>query len=447
MNKKKADTAVSEIIGTVMLLGITVTLFSVLSIVVLSFPLNPSSPAVNLVGLVDEGNIIIEHRGGETLHLETKIILVFTRLEIGDIRVNFTARDYLDGDSLSNRLWNIGEKIVYDPSQVIKDNIAYYQVTCTVVDVESNSVIMRGIIQEGEIGPTVETLDATDITNTSATLWMKYNFRFQTGDLRFVYKSEGATAWEQTSWESYSGSGFYSKGIMYLTEWTTYIFKAQLRYDSTIIEGEPKTFYTATYPDIETLNPTDFKGSSAKIHMSYDFKDYGSGYVRFAYKADWMNSWLYESKDPNDPEGWDAVSGSNDDYSITITGLSKGTTYIYKAQLKFDSTIIEGEEKSFISGPPPDLSTLDATDVTTNSATLNMNYNFVDYDIGELRFKYKVNGTSIWIKTPWEGYIGSGVYSKPILGLSSGTTYIFKAQLNYEMGLIEGNEKSFTTEV
>ena len=56
---KKAEEALSEVVGTVMLLGMAVSLFSVLSIVVLTHPFNPSAPSVNIVGMIDgtEGEI------------------------------------------------------------------------------------------------------------------------------------------------------------------------------------------------------------------------------------------------------------------------------------------------------------------------------------------------------------------------------------------------------
>ena len=44
---KKANEAVSDVLGTILLLGITISLFSVLSVVVLSYPFNPNPPSVN----------------------------------------------------------------------------------------------------------------------------------------------------------------------------------------------------------------------------------------------------------------------------------------------------------------------------------------------------------------------------------------------------------------
>ena len=74
-----------------------------------------------------------------------------------------------------------------------------------------------------------------------------------------------------------------------------------------------------------------------------------------------------------------------------------------------------------------------------------MDYNFKDYDIGEIRFKYIPSDGYIWHYTDWEAKIGSGSYSKEINGLTENTEYIFIAELKYEMGKINGDEKSFIT--
>ena len=90
MNKKAA----SEIIGTVLLLGMAIAFFSVLSITVLSYPSSSSSPSTNLVGMIiptnetnNEENLLIEHRGGDALSLDTKVIITFNNGTSKNIRI------------------------------------------------------------------------------------------------------------------------------------------------------------------------------------------------------------------------------------------------------------------------------------------------------------------------------------------------------------------------
>lgn len=140
-NRKGSNEAVSEVIGTVLLLGIAIALFALLHIIVFSYPFNPPPPSVSLIGTVDdEGMIVLEHLGGDSLGLSTKIIIT-----VGDTSASNTIGDgnYLD-DSNGNGEWNIGEKLVINPEMGASGTVEV-----TVVDVESNSIVMMGKIREG----------------------------------------------------------------------------------------------------------------------------------------------------------------------------------------------------------------------------------------------------------------------------------------------------------
>ena len=67
--KRRSSQAVSEVVGVILLLGITLGLFGFLNYVVFSFSFQPSAPSVNLVGSIDKATnkILIEHNGGESL--------------------------------------------------------------------------------------------------------------------------------------------------------------------------------------------------------------------------------------------------------------------------------------------------------------------------------------------------------------------------------------------
>ena len=67
----------------------------------------------------------------------------------------------------------------------------------------------------------VTTLDATEITNTSAKLWMNYNFRGYSGSVRFTYKPFGGN-WTNTSWIVKSGS--YNENVSGLSPNILYYF-------------------------------------------------------------------------------------------------------------------------------------------------------------------------------------------------------------------------------
>jgi flagellin-like protein len=141
MKIRKSNEAVSEVVGTVLLLGMTVSLFSLLSFTVLSYPFNPSPPSVNLIGYMggtnDATDVIIEHYGGDSLGITTSKVIVNINGTSTDVNIT----KFLN-DSNNNALWDLGEMLVYPVGDV-----AGKQVEVTVVDTKSNSVIMRGIIQ------------------------------------------------------------------------------------------------------------------------------------------------------------------------------------------------------------------------------------------------------------------------------------------------------------
>ena len=132
MKNKRKNAAVSEIIGTVLLLGITVSLFTILCVVVLAYPHPSPPPSVNLVGMVDKNYLIIEHRGGESLKLDTIIII---SNETSTIR--YTLKDVNMSHYTNNSQWDVGEWISIDIGDISKADVV-------VIDKTTDSVIMTG---------------------------------------------------------------------------------------------------------------------------------------------------------------------------------------------------------------------------------------------------------------------------------------------------------------
>jgi hypothetical protein len=141
MKNKREKLALSEIMGVVLLLGIAVSLFVLVQITIYSYPFEPAAPSVNIVGSISNGNILLEHHGGESLSLDTRIIITIDDVQEPEITVSGNLISS-DGDAA----WEIGEIVSYDPSPV---NITNKQVIATVVDVKTDSIVMRGILQGG----------------------------------------------------------------------------------------------------------------------------------------------------------------------------------------------------------------------------------------------------------------------------------------------------------
>jgi FlaG/FlaF family flagellin (archaellin) len=143
MKNKRLNQAASEIVSVILLLAIAIGLFASVQYIVYSYPYEPSPPSLDLVGSINDGVIFIEHQGGEALLLNAQI-----RILIGDSnQISIIAEDYLDSNSSDNdEYWEIGETIAYNPHTELNG----VRVETTVVDKETNSVVMNGIIQGGQ---------------------------------------------------------------------------------------------------------------------------------------------------------------------------------------------------------------------------------------------------------------------------------------------------------
>ena len=135
---KRGNIAVSEMVGTLLLLVISVSLFSVIYFSVLSVSPSPTKPSVNLICTLENNNITLEHRGGKTLDLDTEITV-----NINGTNEKFIVNNYINNTFKENGVWNMGERVIYPTGDV-----ADLKVSVSVVDKHSNSLIMMVILQE-----------------------------------------------------------------------------------------------------------------------------------------------------------------------------------------------------------------------------------------------------------------------------------------------------------
>ena len=156
--KKKA---VTEIIGTLLLLGISVSLFSIVYLSVLTTHSNPTSPSVNMVCTFDDDNITLWHLGGKDLSLDTKVLLNFNDGSNDEIIINKTNLKKIDEND--DGKWSTGEKLVYSNNIIVGN-----QVEVTVVDAISNSIVMSASIPV--INPIITSVNNLAYLQTKSTV-------------------------------------------------------------------------------------------------------------------------------------------------------------------------------------------------------------------------------------------------------------------------------------
>ena len=118
---------------------------------------------------------------------------------------------------------------------------------------------------------------------------------------------------------------------------------------------------------------------------------------------------------------WTGNVGTIADVEAATTNITMSGNY---------SITAEFEE---IPAPPeePTVTTQAATEISTSSATLNMNYTVGGYSTVQVRFAYRKSVDSVWSYTDWVSKTADGTHAEPLTELDSNTEYEFIAQLKY----------------
>lgn len=246
MNK----TAVSEIIGTLMLLAIAVILFSSLIVYVLSMDDDPAAPSLNLVGRVAASgeNAIIEHNGGDSMQLKnTKVIL-----QMGDVKTEMITfddngnaynesgaplgiliRGGSNGDT--DEWWEIGEYFSYNGFNA---NLQYWRVHAIVIDTVSNSIVMSGTINTG-INDYIFT-DKDDVTG-AADFYYEPGAPYAGDTVQFFDNSSYDNYIIHWDWEFGDGNNTGTTNPTVINQYTnpgTYTVNMTITYPASIFENE-----------------------------------------------------------------------------------------------------------------------------------------------------------------------------------------------------------------
>jgi flagellin-like protein len=139
-NKK----GVSEIVGTILLLGMAIALFVGVHIVALNvIPFSPNAPSVRINGDIKNDLVYLQHNGGDSLPLNTKVIFSndITGESIAEVQLSNFKFNNSDVDPIG--VWNIGEIISYS-----NPNFINIKIQLIIIDIDSNAIIAQDIFQE-----------------------------------------------------------------------------------------------------------------------------------------------------------------------------------------------------------------------------------------------------------------------------------------------------------
>jgi alpha-tubulin suppressor-like RCC1 family protein len=287
------------------------------------------------------------------------------------------------------------------------------------------------------IPPTVTTGDAGDVGLDSAQLNgnltslgtdSSVSVSFQVGTLPGVYGYE-------TPQQVRDSVGTFQFNLSSLAAGTTYYYRAKAVGDGTGY-GTERSFTTATPPAVTTGNASGITATSATL--SGNLTSLGSA------SSVSVSFQLGTSPGAYGFETTAEVRNSLGSFQFSVSSLASGTTYYYRARATGTGTSY-GLEKSFTTTTPPTATTGDASSITTSSATLN----------GDLKSLGSASSVSVsfqWGTSP--GVYGNettvevrgstGAFQFNLGGLSSGTTYYYRAKAAGD-GTSYGMERSLTT--
>ncbi|MGM9819859.1 MAG: choice-of-anchor J domain-containing protein, partial [Candidatus Onthomorpha sp.] len=213
------------------------------------------------------------------------------------------------------------------------------------------------------VAPTVATLAATSVTHNSAVL----NGTITAGDEAITAQGFMYKATASADWTNVPATGTtLSATVSGLTAETEYQYKAFATTASGTVEGTTMTFTTTaapvTQPVVTTLPATGVTHQEATLN----------GTVATGSEAITAQGFMYKAVTAAD---WTSVSATGETMTSTINGLTAETAYEYKAFATTASGTVEGAVVNFttLAAPAtqPTVTTLDATEITHEAATLN----------------------------------------------------------------------------
>ena len=233
--------------------------------------------------------------------------------------------------------------------------------------------------------------------------------------------------------------GIYTAQLVGLADNTMYYIRYEVsnKYSSVVTE-EVKAFQTlqCTVPTIVLDTITDVMDSHAKvqIHLTFD----GGASV-----TDMGVCWSTQTN----PTIEDIHKSTKDTLAVLdVTSLQPNTKYYVRAYAQNKVGVAYSEEKEFTTLALPEVRTEDVSDIQVNSALLSATLVFDGNDTATIKgfcwsekSEPTIEGDHIAIDTASAGY------TYLLTALLSETQYFVRAYAQNKIGIVYGEEKSFTT--
>ena len=144
MNKKKNTNAVSEILGSMLLLLIVICVISTIFYYVLSDEGPAPAIVVKIIGKSEGKYILLDHNGGDNVDGDNEIIYTIGSKSSEIVKIGTLLNKTLDKEPIG--VWNLGEQLKI-PINFSIDTLDDFKIAeITMVDAHTNSIIFHGPI-------------------------------------------------------------------------------------------------------------------------------------------------------------------------------------------------------------------------------------------------------------------------------------------------------------
>lgn len=139
------DKGVSEVLGVVLLLGISVTVLGAVYTSFYAFETDKTNPSVNIAASINDVNLTLYHSGGDDLPMNSKIIII----DETDKYSNLHLESVMDIVDKQDGVWGIDEKVVCDLTALPELRFNRYDpLSVQVVDSKTESIVMMAKVKE-----------------------------------------------------------------------------------------------------------------------------------------------------------------------------------------------------------------------------------------------------------------------------------------------------------
>ena len=234
-----------------------------------------------------------------------------------------------------------------------------------------------------------------------------------------------------------TGAESLAEALSSLTKGTTYYYRAFVETIMGRAEGAIQSFTTVDDAAVSTLSATSIGAFSANLRGQ--ITSTGGGTISatdFQYST---NSSLSGAS----TAGGSSTSGT---FNGSVSGLSAGTTYYFRARATNEAGTANGNTLNFTTIGLASVSTGNSSSVGPTTATLSGSVTPTGGGtVSATGFQYSTNSSFSGASTK-SGSSTSGSFTANLTGLNGSTTYYFRAYATNEAGTQYGTSNSFTTQ-